>query len=315
MHRKDFIKSVSLATTGIALNPGTLISKSNHESISPPICIFTKCLQFLPYEPLGETIAGTGFDGADITVRKGGHVEPGNVKSDLPKAVKALHSRGLKVPMIVTDIQGADYTYLDEVLGTASNLGIAHYRMGYFDYKPSKSFQANLDDFKRKFEDLEKINSKYGIHGEYQNHTGTKFGGPVWDLYWVLKDFDPAYIGSQYDIHHATIEGGNSWSLGMKAMSPWIKTIVIKDFLWKKRENRWRVEDTPLGEGMVDFDAYFKIYKKLNIRVPVSIHYEYNLGGAESGKTETNMPLKDILFFVKKDLNWLREKFSQYQLN
>ena len=33
----------------------------------------------------------------------------------------------------------------------------------------------------------------------------------------------------------------------------------------------------PVGEGMVDFDRYFKLLKMYNINVPVSLHIEYPL--------------------------------------
>ena len=39
-----------------------------------------------------------GFDGVDITVRKGGHVEPGRVAQDLPPLVKLLRAHNLEVP-------------------------------------------------------------------------------------------------------------------------------------------------------------------------------------------------------------------------
>ena len=36
-----------------------------------------------------------GFDGVDLSVRPGGHVEPDNVETDLPKAIEALADNGL----------------------------------------------------------------------------------------------------------------------------------------------------------------------------------------------------------------------------
>ena len=50
------------------------------------VAIFSKHLQFVDGEELAKTSAELGFDGIDITVRKGGHVEPERVKQDLPQA-------------------------------------------------------------------------------------------------------------------------------------------------------------------------------------------------------------------------------------
>lgn len=273
-NRREFIKATSIVTAGALVNQPIFSTGLKAKSTASPVCVFVKCLQFLDHDRLAETLANVGFDGADLPVREDGYILPDNVTVDLPKVVKTLQKAGIKVPMMVTDINSPDYPGIERVLGTAASLGITHYRMGYLAYDPTKKVNESLDIHKRTMENLEKINRKFKIHGEYQNHSGTRVGGPVWDVYWILKDCDPAYIGSQYDIRHATVEGGNSWPVGMELLAPWIKTIDIKDFMWKNENGKWKVVDVPLGEGQVDFDAYFNEYKRLGISGPVSIHYE-----------------------------------------
>lgn len=314
LNRREFIKATSLVTAGVLANQSIFSGGLKAKSTAYPVCVFAKCLQFLDRDQLAETIAKIGFDGADLPVRKGGYVLPENVKVDLPKVVKILQKSGLKVPMMVTDINAPDYPGIESVLGTASSMGITHYRMGYLAYNPAKTIPQNLDEHKKTMEKLEKVNRKFNIHGEYQNHSGTRVGGPVWDVYWILKDCDPAYIGSQYDIRHATVEGGNSWPISMKLLAPWIKTTDIKDFMWKKENGKWQVINVPLGEGQVDFDAYLKEYARLGISGPVSMHYEYDLGGAESGKAHPTMSLDKISSYLKNDLKWFRAKLKEHQL-
>lgn len=313
--RRDFIITTSAATTGVVINPQIIAGKDIPDAKTYPICVFTKCLQFLDYDRLGETLAKVGFKNAELSVRKGGQVLPQNVKTDLPKAIKALQKSGISVPMMVTDIIDANNPETDLVLKTASELGIKNYRMGYICYNPKISVPENLDINKVTFENLENANRKYDIIGAYQNHSGTNIGGPVWDLYLLLKDRNPQFIGCQYDIRHAVCEGGVSWPLGMKLLSPWIKTIAIKDFYWKKGNSKWEITNVPLGEGMVDFDAYFKQYNSLGISVPVSIHYEYDLGGAQSGSKNPTMSLEKISEFMKNDLNWLKNKLNEHGIS
>jgi L-ribulose-5-phosphate 3-epimerase len=134
-------------------------------------------------------------------------------------------------------------------------------------------------------------------------------------LYYLLQDRDPAYIGVQYDIRHATVEGGQSWPIGMKLLSHWIRTTDIKDFIWEKNaKGVWKVKNVPLGEGMVDFDSYFELYKALDIEAPVSIHYEYDLGGAEHGDKHPTMSLEEIELWLKKDITFLKNAFAKYNL-
>lgn len=310
--RREFIKTTTATIAGSIICPQIFANVTVPKVVAGPICVFTKCLQFLDYHRLGETLALVGFDGADLAVRPGGQVLPENVKVDLPRAIRALQKSGISVPMMVTGIINPDDPETEKVLGTASELGIKNYRMGYLNYDTLKSIPENLDLHKKAIEKLGKINRKFSIHGGYQNHSGTNVGGPVWDLYWLLKDSDPDYIGVQYDIRHAVVEGGVAWPLGMKLLAPWIKTTAIKDFFWQKENGGWILVNVPLGEGMVDFDAYLKEYIRLGISGPVSVHYEYDLGGAESGKTNPKMGLDDILVYLKKDFNWLKKKLQEH---
>lgn len=313
--RRDFIKTTTATIAGSIISPQIFANITVPKIVAAPVCVFTKCLQFLDFDRLGKTLALVGFDGAELAVRPGGQVLPENVKVDLPKAVKTLKNSGVIVPMMVTAIINPDDPATEAILGTASELGLTNYRMGYLSYDRLKSIPENLDSHKKVIEKLEKINRKFNIHGGYQNHSGTNVGGPVWDLYWLLKDSDPKYIGVQYDIRHAVVEGGVAWPLGMKLLAPWIKSTAIKDFLWKKENGKWIIENVPLGEGMVNFDAYLKEYIRLGISGPVSIHYEYELGGAELGNTKPKMSLDEITVFLKNDLNWLKKKFTEQGIN
>jgi len=312
--RRNFIKTTAAGVAGLALSKnisaGLLTINKKR-----PIHVFTKCLQFLDYTELAKVLAKNGFDGADLTVRPKGQVLPENVEKDLPKLVKALQKEGVGSNMIVTGLSNPDDPALRPTLKTMANLGIQYYRMGYVNFDDKKSMPENLDNIKRTFQNLEKINKEYGVTGNYQNHSGRRVGGPVWDLYHILKDCDPKHIGVQYDVRHATIEGGMSWPLGMKLLAPWIRTTDIKDFIWEKNENgQWKVKNVPLGEGMVDFKLYFEMYKEMNIEAPVSIHYEYDLGGAEHGDRNPTMGLEEINSWLLKDITFLKNKFEKYGL-
>ncbi len=253
-----------------------------------------------------------GFKGADLSVRAKGHVLPENVKTDLPKAVKALKKSGITVPMMVTGITSAEDPHTETILGTAAELGVRHYRMGYMSYDPAKPITENLDIHKKTIENLEKVNRKFGIQGCYQNHNGARVGGPVWDLYHLINGCDPEYIGVQYDIRHAMVEGAGSWSLGMKLLSPWISNTAIKDYLWNIVNGKWKVQHVRLGEGMVDYDAYLKEYISLGIKGPVTLHCEYDLGGANKGSKDPTMSYEEISGFIKKDVIWLKNKFDEH---
>jgi len=62
---------------------------------------------------------------------------------------------------------------------------------------------------------------------------------------------------------------------------------------------------------MVDFKKYFSILKRYKINVPVSLHLEYALGGAEHGDSEISMTKNEVFGFMKADLKYIRETWKQ----
>ncbi|MBL7971630.1 MAG: sugar phosphate isomerase/epimerase [Prolixibacteraceae bacterium] len=316
MKRRRFIQTTGLSVAGLSLSGSTWgTSEANGKTVKRPLCVFTKCLQFLTMDEMGEVLAQLGFDGADIPVRAGGQIDPSNVKTELPQAVKTLRKYGVEIPMIVTAITDPDNPDSVATLQAMADSGINYYRMGWLGYEPSKSIQQNLDDHRRTFEKLAKLNERLGIHGGYQNHSGIHVGAPVWDLYDLLKDVDPRFLGVQYDIRHAVTEGGYSWILGMKRIAPWIRTVDIKDFVWgRNAKGHWRHQNVPLGEGMVSFDEFLTEYASLNAEAPISIHYEYDLGGAETGKKTITMDRIKIYNYLKKDLDWFKNAMKKNRI-
>jgi len=196
--------------------------------------LFSKHLQFLDYQEMSAAAEMMGFDGIDLTVRAKGHVLPESVKEDLPKAIKAMDTYGLKPCMMTTNVWNANNPTHKTVLETASNLGFKYYRTGWLKYPKNKKIADSQALFGEQAKKLEALNKKQNLIGCYQNHAGNHVGAPIWDLPKILRATELKNIGCQYDIRHAVVEGGQSWELGLEVIRPFIKTLVIKDFIWKK---------------------------------------------------------------------------------
>ena len=282
--RRAFTHKLAVAGAGLPL-AGSLIPASAMSS--PPdqsagidagswkIHLFSKHLQFLGYDEMAEASGASGLDGLDLTVRSGGHVLPENVERDLPLAMKAIRKAGLELIMMTTQITDPDDPATEKILKVASDLGVRYYRLGYYRYDKEVGIVKSLEIFKDKMSRLAALNEKYNIHGAYQNHAGKNFGAPLWDLWQVIHDQDPKWIGCQYDIRHAFVEGTRSWPLGFELLKDYIKCMVIKDCKWSLQDGQWRTKNVPVGEGMVDLEEYFKMAKAFNISGPISLHLEY----------------------------------------
>lgn len=315
--RRKFLAILAAAGAGLPLAEFTKFAgiRSKNKGYSREVCIFSKHLQWLDYNAMAETAADIGFDGVDIPVRPGGHVLPEKVEDDLPRAVEAVRNVGLDVAMMTTGIVDARDSNTEPILRIASELGIGYYRMGYLRYNQSLGVAKTLESYKSQFRDLAEMNKHYKIHGAYQNHAGTRVGGPVWDLWEILRDLDPRWIGCQYDVRHATVEGGFSWPLGLKLLSSYIKITAIKDFRWSKIHGKWDDESCPLGEGMVDFKKYFEIVKQRDIDGPISVHFEYPIMEASEQETSAEERRKKTIKVMQNDLRKLRSMIAEAGLS
>lgn len=308
-NRRDFIKKAGLVGASLPfINSVASGEKMNPKKSMPMICYFTKHLQWLDFEELGITLKEANFDGADLTVRPGGHVEPDQAGSVLPKVVQKLQKHGISMPMVVTKITDHTAKGLDDLLKALSDNGVKYYRMGYFTYDYAISMGKNIENFHNALKGLEEKNAKYNICGAYQNHAGTRLGASIWDLWLSLKGLDPNFISCQFDVRHATFEGGRSWENDFRCIKDFVRTTVVKDFYWEKNDKgNWTNHNTLMGEGMVDFEKYFKLYHELKINGPISNHSEYPLITKEESTLSKKEKMKIAIKRLKHDVDYTRK--------
>ena len=333
LSRRNFMLKSSLAAAGISFGVNTDLQAIEnfriHTGEIPKPCmmdqesfkisVFSKPLHWFDVPEMASRMADLGFDGIDLTVRPKGHVLPERVEEDLPKAVDAAKKAGIGIFTIVTAISNADDPFTERILKTASSLGIKYYRMGWLYYDEDKTIEENLVIIQKDMSKLAVLNEKYKIRGEYQNHSGkftphSYFGSSIWDLYAVLKTINSPWLGSQYDIMHATVEGAYSWETNFRLLNPFVYSMNVKDFLWVKKNNKWSPVTVPLGEGMVDFSKYFDLLKEFKIICPVSVHYEYQYGRADSDGQPTALEKGKTFLALKNDLQTLKRYFREANL-
>lgn len=277
----------------------------------PKICIFSKHLQWLSISDAAKLAAEIGFDGVDITVRDGGHVEPARVVEDLPNAVEAVRKAGLEVPMITAGIVDVRSEHAIEILSTASSLGIRRYRWGGFPLDPRRSIPAQIAGDRAAVRDLAALNQHYGVCAMYHTHSGPGvLGASIWDLYLLLKGFDPNVVGVNYDIGHATVEGGlGGWRNTESLIAPSMRGVALKDFYWEKtRQGVWQPRWCPIGEGMVNFAEFFEFLRASRFFGPIQLHFEYpEMGGANDGKRSLTISRAQFIEMTRRDLNRVRE--------
>ncbi len=305
--RRTFLAALAAAGALPGALPGAAFGGAAARPPEPqPLCVFTKPLEWLSYADAAALAAETGFEGLDLTVRPGGHVDPARVEEDLPRAVAAARAAGLATPMMVTAITDASDPAAERTLRTAAALGVRYYRMGYLPYDKALSPAAHLAALRPQMAELADLNRRYGMHGAYQNHAGARVGGSVWDLHLLLDGIDPAHLGVQYDIRHAMVEGATAWPVALRLVAPRVRTLAIKDFRWEQRDGKWQPVTVALGEGMVDFPAFLTLVRQLGIAGPFTLHYEYPLAEQPEANLAGPERLRQYRAAMQRDAALLR---------
>jgi L-ribulose-5-phosphate 3-epimerase len=313
-NRRKFISTIAAAGAAIPFTSELKTFLPYHSEGGFPVRLFSKPLDRYEFGFMCECAAASGIGGFELTVRPGGKVEPVRVENDLPKLVEEAKKFKLSADMIVTGILSASDPSAERILRTASASGIKHYRLGWLDYDLKLDIWDSILKHRDSLKGIADLNQKYGIHGGYQNHSGAMVGSPVWDLHELLLGISPEFLGIQYDVRHAIVEGANSWIIGLRLIASHIRTLAIKDFIWSKVDGKIQAETVPLGEGMVDWDLYFKTVKELNISGPVTLHVEYPLLEKGEDKLTLSKQQDIIIRKLKKDMDYLNGCLNKYGL-
>ncbi len=308
-----------LCGTAAALTQAGAAQNSTTAAAGPlKVCIFSKHLQWLDWKEAAVTAKRIGFDGVDLTVRAGGHVLPERVTEDLPKAVEAVRAAGLETPMITAGIVDTESPHAEDILRTASGLGIHHYRWGGFTYTNDRSLPEQIAALKPRVKALAAMNQHYNMCAMYHTHSGPGLvGAPQWDLWMLLHEFDPRWVGVNYDVAHATVEGGyGGWLLSDRLMQPLMRGIALKDFYWAKdKRGEWIPEWCRMGEGMVHLPRFFSLLKAARFSGPVQLHFEYkSLGGANDGKRKLSVDKAVVIESMRRDLEYTRRLMHEAQI-
>lgn len=314
MNRNQFVKSLASAFVATRFKPDFHEVTLTGEAENYPLRLFSKPLDSYDFDFICEILTECGIGGLDLTVRPGGKVEPEKVESILPVLADKARNYNLSVDMMVTGILTAQDPYVQNVLKTASSTGIRSYRLGWFDYDPGTGIKDSIRKHRQSLLDIVELNMKYNIRADYQNHAGLRIGGPVWDLYEMLVGLPPEYIGIQYDVRHAMVEGANTWPLGLRLIAGHVRSLAIKDFTWRTVKGKPQPVTVPLGEGMVNWDLYFAMIKELNIKGPITLHIEYPLLEMGEEKNPLSRQKEIIVKKIRKDVDFLKNYINKYKL-
>lgn len=245
------------------------------------VVAFTKSFQDWPIPLVCHRFREIGLDGLDLTVRRGGHIEPERVAEELPLAVKAAQEAGVEIAFLTTDITDPS-PQAERILATASQLGITRFKPGYYRYTGFGTLARQLDETRRRIEAVVKLARKQKIVPCVHIHSGADIPSHGTQLYQLLQGFSPDEIGAYADMLHMALEGGaDGWRQGLDLLQPWIKLVSVKNFDWQpgKRDQfgqlRWHDRVVPVADGISPIPEFVGVLKKMGFGGVYSLHSEY----------------------------------------
>jgi L-ribulose-5-phosphate 3-epimerase len=242
----------------------------------PMLCMFSKYLQKLEYVDIGPIIKQLGFEGCDLTVRPGGHVEPDKVQVDMLRAIESLRGDGVEVGMITTEITSHEPFASRAILAIAGRSGVQYFKPGSWPYSATDSIEQRLGIVRQQMAGVVMLGRAYGIAAGFHNEAGDHVGEATWDTWAILNGLEPRWAGYYFDPCHATAEGGVAgWNIALRLAMPRLKMLAVQDFYWEKSGGKWQMRMCPLGQGMVDWPKVFSMLAAAKFTGPISLHCEY----------------------------------------
>ena len=341
--RRDVLKILTAAPLVASRGLSPAQSATAPAPAKTRLCLVSRHLQWASMEEAVGVAAEAGCKAIAWTVRQGAHILPEKVERDLPRAVDLAHKAGLETPMLITALNEGKSERAEAVLDTMRGVGIRYYRAAPFRYDYSRDLAQQIDALKPRIASLVRLNEKYGTTAMYHTHSAYgNIGGGVWDLWLAVKDFDPQFVGLNYDLGHATIRGGTGWIETSHIAHKFVHGLSVKDFRWVKsssptarptgrrgggpadRASRasWSPEMVPGGDGMVDFKGMLSYFKSAGFAGPVELYQEYhvnvpgiaepvNMLGTDYGKWKLEMPKSQYVALLKRDVTFYTNALTE----
>jgi sugar phosphate isomerase/epimerase len=271
--------------------------------------MLSKPLENLSYPELADTVAAIGMDGVDLTVRSPGHVLPERVKTDLPLAAKAIRERGLDVGWLTTAIDSTAAPHAEDILATASDLGIKQFKLGYFRYAGFGAMRRQIAEVRVQLQGIEKLCQRYGIQAGVHAHDGPTLSATTHVVSLLLEGFDPAALCYYPDLGHMGIEGSlGGWIHGLDLLSNRIAMLALENLAqYRQREpetgeERWSAKVVPFDQGFIPFPDALQYLKQIGYTGYASFQAEYRGAGSFKDLNQT-----ELLDQVRRDLQYTKQ--------
>ncbi|MEE2708264.1 MAG: sugar phosphate isomerase/epimerase [Gemmatimonadota bacterium] len=243
--------------------------------------MFTKHLEDLDIPAIIESLQSVGVQGADLCVRDGYPVNPGNIATALPDAARLFAGAGLSIPLVTApgDFNTVDVSYADTYYAACGEAGVRHVKIGYWHWAPGMNYWTEVDNVRRRLEGFQALSEKHGVQTVVHNHSGHSMGLNSSSAMNLVKGFDPQHIGIFADVGHLAI-CGEPIDMALNIVKDYLSVMSFKDL---KRishitdgKRSSDIDVVRIGHGFGDWKTALITLMDMGFQGPVSFHSEYS---------------------------------------
>ncbi|NLF17895.1 MAG: sugar phosphate isomerase/epimerase [Lentisphaerae bacterium] len=258
---------------------------------------------------VAEMIARTqaaGADGMDLAVRAGMAVNPENVTTALPAALREVRAAGLDIPMVTTEGNFIDPTAAasEQLAAAMAEAGVKIAKLGYWPYRVGETpYWETVTRIRRALEGFEALARRFGITFCYHTHSDY-FGLNAGSMITLLRDRDPRYIGAYLDTGHLYY-CGEPFAMAADIASPYLTLVSFKDTFFKRQNPAteelpvWRRTIVPAGHGVVRWPDVMKTLRRVGFDGTASVHCEFTAPTPE-----------EFAALQKREVAFLRQRYA-----
>ena len=207
----------------------------------PTLCILSSALTGVWYAEIGEIVKQLGYDGVDITMMRGGLVEPQLAPVDEVRALESIHGAGLAAPIVTTALRSPADPWCRTLLALAGRTGVGLCKA------------ASTSN--RELAGLAYVGREYSIAVLTQVKERA-----------LLAGLDPVWTG--LNLHSELFAPGSGVSDDeLREAMPLVKAVTVADHDSQGPK--------PLGQGTVNFDRMFTLLAQARFSGPITVERKY----------------------------------------
>jgi sugar phosphate isomerase/epimerase len=254
--------------------------------------VFTKPWPVEPIPELAKLVAGLGFDGAEIPVRPGFQVTPGNAGKTLAELVSVFGDYGLKVVSIASSLE-------EPIFAACAEAGVPMIRiMGQIE---RGAYLQSEEALRTELRGVIPLCERYGVRIGVQEHYGDNVSD-AFALRSLLQGLDDRWITAIWDAAHDALAGIDP-ETGLDVVWDRLAMVNLKNAYYERTNGpeaeaaQWHRHFTSGSQGLASWPRIAAELRRREYSGPVCLTAEYEEPA-------------DVARLCRQDLHYARELFA-----